>query len=126
MAIALRSRTEVVLGVWVGEKLEIHTGTTTTSLLAFCEKTLAPYGLTVAQISHLGVVDISASFTSTRLLTLLANMLGSFASTRVALLPSDFFERLLEEQCAMFEQATFSDSLLLGYNGMPNITTPKH
>lgn len=126
MAIALRSRTEVVMGVWVGEMYEVYTGTTATSLLEFCDEKLALQGFTTAQISHLGVVDISASFTSTRLLTILANMLASFGTTKVALLPSDFFEQSSDSQRILFEQASFSDSLILGYNGMPNITTPKH
>lgn len=126
MAIALRSRTEVVMGVWIGETYEVYTETIETSLLEFCERILEKQGFRVADISHLGVVDISASFTSTRLLTILANMLASFGTTKVALLPSDFFEQSRDSQRILFEQASFSDSLILGYNGMPNITTPKH
>lgn len=123
--IALHSRTEVEIGVLVGETFDVHKGNIDTSLLEFCERFLVSRGFSASDISHLGVVDISASFTSTRLLTILANMLASFGITRVALLPSDFFARTSDEQKCIFEQATFSDSFILRYNGMPNITTSK-
>lgn len=125
MVIALRSRTEVIVGVFVEGTLVITHRDITASLLETCEEILSGFGFHVSHISRLGIVNIQSSFTSTRLLMLLANMTATFSNTVVALLPNDFFDRSSQEQERIFAAASFSDSLLLGYNGEPNITTPK-
>jgi len=125
VVIALRSRTEVIVGVFVDENLVITNRDITDSLLETCEDILLGFGFHVSSIARLGVVNIQSSFTSTRLLMLLANMMATFSNTKVALLPIDFLERSSIEQRCTFMESTFSDSLFLGYNGEPNITTPK-
>lgn len=125
MVIALRSRTEIVLGVFVDGTLQVAERAIETSLLQTCDEVLSVFGYKVSNIARLGIVNSAHSFTSTRLLMLLANMTATFGSTKVALLPVNFFEQSIEEQLRVFSRASFSDSLFLGYNGEPNITTPK-
>lgn len=74
----------------------------------------------------MGVSMRNGSFTSTRIMSCIAQTLAFASKMKVALLPADFFDVDDAQKNKMIAKVKWGSSVLQIYSGKPNITIKKN